>query len=108
MKYYIYYVVYKDVVIYIGKGKDKRYLHTTSGTSHVYELNRLHFTEPGSCKVDIAIRLDEDKDVSYLEKLLIKQCRPYCNNALLENSDIRFQTTEEEFNKLVALNYERM
>lgn len=44
-EYYVYAVEVDSSFIYIGKGYKERWQHTVSGTSHVYELNRLHFTE---------------------------------------------------------------
>lgn len=41
----VYYTTHKDKIIYLGSGLPNRYKHTTSGTSHVYDLNRLHFSE---------------------------------------------------------------
>ncbi len=41
--HYVYAASYNDEIVYIGKGYEARYKHCTSGTSHVYELNELHF-----------------------------------------------------------------
>ena len=41
--HYIYYVYYNERVVYVGRGKGKRYLHPNSGKSSCRELNRLHF-----------------------------------------------------------------
>ena len=30
-------------IVYIGSGKHGRHKHCTSGCSHVYELNKMHF-----------------------------------------------------------------
>jgi hypothetical protein len=43
-KNYIVYVVrFEDEIVYIGSGIKGRQNHCISGTSHVYDLNRLHF-----------------------------------------------------------------
>ena len=39
----VYMVEYNDDVLYVGCGDEGRPYHTTSGVSHVYELNKLHF-----------------------------------------------------------------
>lgn len=41
--YYVYAVFVDNALKYIGKGKGDRYLHTTSGCSHVYGLNESYF-----------------------------------------------------------------
>lgn len=41
--HYIYYVYYQGVVVYVGRGKGKRYMHPNSGKSSCRELNKLHF-----------------------------------------------------------------
>lgn len=38
--YYVYGCWVKDQLVYVGKGKNNRYLHCTSGTSSCMELNR--------------------------------------------------------------------
>ena len=43
--FYLYTVYVNDVIRYVGKGSNDRYLHATSGTSHVYELNKAHFNK---------------------------------------------------------------
>lgn len=43
MNYYVYVVFVDGKLKYIGKGKDKRYLHGISGTSRVFGLNEAYF-----------------------------------------------------------------
>lgn len=43
MSYYVYLAKVDGIPRYIGRGEGKRYLHPSSGTSHVYELNKDHF-----------------------------------------------------------------
>jgi hypothetical protein len=40
---YIYYVYHEGDVVYVGRGKGRRYLHANSGRSSCRELNKLHF-----------------------------------------------------------------
>ncbi len=42
--YEVYVCKHNDVVLYVGQGKSGRHKHCNSGTSHVYELNKLHFS----------------------------------------------------------------
>lgn len=39
----VYLCYLEDEIVYIGSGKLNRHKHCNSGTSHVYELNKLHF-----------------------------------------------------------------
>ena len=39
----VYLCYLEDEIVYVGSGKLSRYKHCNSGTSHVYELNKLHF-----------------------------------------------------------------
>ena len=41
--YEVYVCKYSDEYVYIGSGKHGRHRHCTSGCSHVYELNQMHF-----------------------------------------------------------------
>lgn len=55
MKIYYVYIAYgkDDEILYIGKGKNKRYKHCLSGTSQSQALNRYYFNngEDGSIYV---------------------------------------------------------
>lgn len=42
-EYYVYLVQRNNMILYIGKGKDWRFLHPNSGTSSVIEFNKGHF-----------------------------------------------------------------
>ena len=41
--YEVYACKYNGEYVYIGSGKHGRHRHCTSGCSHVYELNKMHF-----------------------------------------------------------------
>ena len=40
----VYICKFEDSVVYIGSGSLNRHKHCASGTSHVYELNEIHFS----------------------------------------------------------------
>ena len=46
-------------VVYIGEGRFGRHKHCNSGTSHVYELNKLHF-DGVVLEVDVVKVIDFD------------------------------------------------
>ena len=64
-------------VLYIGSGKVNRHKHCNSGTSHVYDLNKLHFS--GNI-FDIELKFFTSKEESLEEELaLINQHVPKFN-----------------------------
>ena len=65
-------------VLYVGQGLKGRHEHCTSGVSHVYELNRLHFT--GDI-VDVSVVLSGlDKETALQqEAALIQELKPILN-----------------------------
>lgn len=77
-RHYVYIAKLGGEVIYIGKGIGRRYLHPTSGCSHSKELNRLHFAGED---VTVEIHTDDlsEQEAFQLEKLLIKEFAPRCN-----------------------------
>lgn len=78
-KVYEVYICKKDGhIIYIGEGLAGRHEHCTSGVSHVYELNRLHFIGD---VVDVSVVLSGlDKETALQkESSLIKELRPTLN-----------------------------
>lgn len=77
--YIVYQVTYKDKIVYIGSGKEDRYLHTKSGTSHNLELNRLYFTDPDNVITSI-LRSNLSKEESLeIELGFIKAIQPIYN-----------------------------
>lgn len=77
--HYVYFVVYEAEVVYIGKGRDSRYLHPNSGTSSSYGLNKLHFEGKS---VEVFLHRDNMSDSEALqeEKLQIALHKPRFNN----------------------------
>jgi hypothetical protein len=76
---YVYAAVNEGEVVYIGKGKGKRWQHCTSGISSNYHLNRLHFDG-----ANVEVRIVHDNLSSdcceALEAYLIAYHRPAGNS----------------------------
>lgn len=81
-KSYVYVAYYEGEVVYVGKGYGTRYLHCNSGTSHCYELNKLHFEGK---EVEVIILADGlyDADAKSLESEIIADLKPRHNKNLL-------------------------
>ena len=77
-QYLVYAVRCSEVVVYVGSGKVGRERHCQSGCSHVYELNRLHFSGE-DIETSIVERFNTREDALQSEKLLIMQLRPKLN-----------------------------
>lgn len=95
----IYYVTHNDTIIYIGSGLPNRYKHTESGVSHVYELNRLHFTEPSNVSTFILKGYSSQEKALEEEQKLILEFKPKCNNQWLDDSSERFSISSKEILK---------
>ena len=71
------------VVVYVGQGYYNRHKHCNSGTSHVYELNKLHFQ---GVVFDVEVTILDNKDVAVKkEKELIKKYLPKFNKNFMQN-----------------------
>lgn len=81
MLYEVYIATIKNKIVYIGSGQaGKRHKHITSGTSHVYLLNKIHFTKPESITV-LVLHSNLTKERSLeLEMSLIEEYQPAFNN----------------------------
>lgn len=73
-------------IVYVGKGKLGRHKHCNSGTSHVFELNKIYFTE-GSDVLEVSVvkYFKTDGEAREYEKLLISKYNPKFNKALTGN-----------------------
>lgn len=78
--YYVYIAKIDDSVKYVGMGKNLRYLHCNSGTSHNYALNKLHFSDKSK---DMVIEIYKEglskEKAALLEIKLIADMEPECN-----------------------------
>lgn len=81
-KYIVYHVIYEGDIVYIGSGVDGREKHTSSGTSHVYELNKLHF-EGKDFTTKIVKRFATKEESLVCEKDHILRFTPPFNNVYL-------------------------
>lgn len=81
MLYEVYIATIKNKIVYIGSGQSgKRHKHITSGTSHVYLLNQIHFSNPKSITV-LVLHSNLTKERSLeLEMSLIHEYQPAFNN----------------------------
>jgi hypothetical protein len=87
-KYIVYKVTHNSKVIYIGSGLVGRDAHVTSGCSHVYELNRLHF-QGVVPDVEVVFRGSKEDTLHY-EKGLIISYKPTFNKK--HNPNFNFNT----------------
>ena len=76
----VYFCYYKGQVVYIGKGRKGRHKHCNSGVSHVFELNKIYFTE-GADILDVKVikHCETDKDAMEFEKDSILKFKPKFN-----------------------------
>lgn len=95
----IYYTLYNNTIIYIGSGLAGRQKHVISGTSHVYDLNRLHFLEPNSVEVHILKGFTSQEETLEEEKKLILEFKPRYNSQYLTDSSERFDIAGSEITK---------
>ena len=78
--YEVYMCKVNGEIVYIGQGKVGRSRHCVSGISHVYELNRIHFSEMrNSVEVEIVKFFVSKDDALKLELDLIKKHLPRFN-----------------------------
>lgn len=78
--YEVYMCKVDDVIVYIGKGTKGRHKHCISGCSHVFELNKIFFTEGvDSLEVVVVKELSSNQEAMELEKYLIGLYQPKFN-----------------------------
>lgn len=68
----------KGEVLYVGEGKEGRHKHCTSGVSHVYELNKLHFSG-AFLSVEVLKRRLTKEESRKQEGVLIESLKPKLN-----------------------------
>ena len=77
--YEVYVCIYNDEVLYVGHGKLGRHFHCNSGTSHVYELNKIHFSDKENIFVRVVRNFEDKNDAMVEEMRLIKNLKPKFN-----------------------------
>lgn len=76
--YEVYVCKLGDEVLYVGQGRCGRHKHCNSGASHVYELNKLHFS--GIEVIVDVVYVDSRKDVVLeKERKMIYELQPKFN-----------------------------
>lgn len=98
--YYVYKVLLKGEVIYVGKGKGRRSRHVLSGKSHNFKLNEYYFRhtlldEPCPVVKKVKFFKEEDKALQY-ETYLIKDLLPDCNIMLKSTSSEKVKPTKKK------------
>lgn len=80
-------------VVYVGEGKPGRHEHLNSGTSHVYEANKVHFSGEF---IEVEIFKDNltKQESLRIEKELIQKLQPTWNRTLTFKSEISRKITK--------------
>lgn len=84
--YLVYAVTLGGEILYVGSGIKGREKHTTSGTSHVYELNKLHFEGADLIIKILAQDLTKEESLKK-EKETILLKRPSLNKVFLKGKN---------------------
>ena len=101
-EYIIYYTTYKDIIVYIGMGLKGREAHTTSGTSHSYGLNKLHFTDPNNVKTKLLTSFETREEALLFEQKLVLEFKPSYNTEYLWKIKERYVCHEEAIQKYLT------
>ena len=86
----VYAAKYDDELVYIGSGVNGRERHCTSGCSHVYALNKLHFAKE-QVQVVVLGRFNTKEESLTVETSLIIEHKPRFNTLDNPHSDPWFQ-----------------
>lgn len=82
-KYEVYVCKFKGEVVYVGQGLIGRSKHCNSGVSHVYELNKIHFSETTNVLVTDVVKFFKNKESALaLENELILKLKPKFNKVV--------------------------
>lgn len=83
-KYEVYVCRFKGEIVYIGQGAIGRNYHCLSGTSHVYELNKIHFSdEKDLVKVEVVAYFETKTEALKHESNLIADNKPKYNKIMV-------------------------
>ena len=84
--YEVYHCYHKGELVYVGQGIKGRSKHCDSGCSHVYELNKLHFTGDGEPLKVVIVKISDSKaEVENIEKEHIMCLKPKLNTVFTNN-----------------------
>lgn len=103
--YTVYVVKLEDEIVYIGSGLKDRYHHCTSGTSHVYDLNRLHF-EGKVVDVQVIKTHITKQESLVIEKELILRHRPTFNKVYLRDKNTAIQNANIASNLIKEMRHQ--
>ena len=78
LEFEVYVCKKNEVIIYVGEGRFGRHKHCTSGTSHVYALNKLHF-EGVELDVEVVKVFKTKREAQEYEQHLIDKYLPVHN-----------------------------
>ena len=94
--YEVYICYLGSEIVYVGSGRIGRHEHCNSGTSHVYELNKLHFE---GVVFDVKVRYVKTKETSLEQEVeLINRHLPTFN----------FRHTPKALSKIDSMNDYRL
>lgn len=93
--YELYHCKYKGEVVYVGQGARGRHRHCNSGVSHVFELNKIYFTDGAEALSVEVLMQDKNKDVVVkAEEEYILARKPRFNK-VLNNNVSRFKSVND-------------
>lgn len=93
----VYICRYNGEIVYVGEGRKGRSSHCNSGTSHVYELNKLHFE---GVVFEVEVTVVPSKTIALeKEKELIRTYQPRFNKDGLEKSKYICATKRNDFKR---------
>ena len=75
--YEVYVCKHDDEIVYIGQGTQGRHKHCTSGCSHVYALNKLHFEGCNIAVKVISMFETREESLAYEKSLIISHQPKY-------------------------------
>lgn len=96
-EFYVYNVFYRGILVYIGKGRGKRWKHVVHGRSNSEIINDFYFRNKylGDMNLDIRIfsYYRTDLQAKKEEKKQIKKFKPFCNKVAgrVHNNEYEFK-----------------
>lgn len=102
--YELYHCKYQGEVVYIGQGARGRHQHCNSGISHVFELNKVYFTEGKDVLEGYVVQEFFDKEVAEKQEIMhIQKYRPKLNKVHNDSSRRQAKVQESAALKRVLL-----
>lgn len=102
--YELYQCKYNGEVVYVGQGARGRHRHCNSGCSHVYELNKVHFSEGvDALEVNIIQEFSSKIDAENQEVVFIQKNKPKFNKIHNGNNGRNLRVEESKTLKRALL-----